>query len=89
MTAEQRDGEVVTSVADQGPGIPPEEAPRLFQRYGRTTAGESRREGLGLGLYITRRLVEAHGGRIWVKSQAGAGSTFSFTLPIAREAVTP
>jgi len=84
VTAEPRDGEVVTSISDQGPGIPPEELPRLFRRYARTAVGEARRDGLGLGLYITRKLVEAHGGRIWVQSQVGVGSTFSFSLPIAR-----
>ncbi len=65
----QRDGEIVTSVCDQGPGIAPEQLPRLFQRYYRTEAGGERQEGLGL--YITKRLVEAHGGRIWVRSQVG------------------
>jgi len=74
----------VTSVSDRGPGIPPEDLPKLFQRYARTTVGEDRRDGLGLGLYITRKLVEAHGGRIWVESQVGVGSTFSFSLPVAR-----
>ncbi len=77
------DGEVVTSILDQGPGIPPEERPHLFERYRRTRAGRERREGLGLGLYITRRLVEAHGGRVWVESDVGKGSVFSFTLPVA------
>ncbi len=84
VTAQQRNGEIVTSVLDQGPGIPREDLPRLFQRYGRTTAAETRREGLGLGLYITRKLVEAHGGRIWVESRVGVGSTFSFSLPAAQ-----
>ena len=81
----QRDGEIVTAVADQGPGIPPEDLPQLFQRYRRARGAkaEAEREGLGLGLYITRRLVEAHGGRIWAESQVGVGSTFSFSLPIA------
>jgi signal transduction histidine kinase len=79
----QRDGEVVTSVSDQGPGIPPEELARLFQRYYRTTAARERREGLGLGLYITHKLVEAHGGAIWAESEVGKGSTFSFSLPQA------
>ncbi|MDI7275668.1 MAG: PAS domain S-box protein, partial [Anaerolineae bacterium] len=80
----QEDGWVVTTVSDRGPGIPPEDLPRLFQRYFRTVAGRERREGVGLGLYITRRLVEAHGGRIWVESELGVGSTFSFSLPVAR-----
>ncbi len=78
-----REGVVVTSVTDRGAGIPPEELPRLFQRYYRAGVGRERREGLGLGLYISRLLVEAHGGRIWVESQVGVGSTFSFSLPSA------
>lgn len=80
VTARQEDGWLVTAVSDRGPGIPPEHLGRLFERYFRGNAG---REGVGLGLYITKRLVEAHGGRIWAESEVGAGSTFSFTLPIA------
>jgi len=80
-----REGEVVTSVSDEGRGIAPEELPRLFERYYRTRQAREQREGLGLGLYITRGLVEAHGGRVWVESQVGKGSTFSFTLPVADE----
>jgi len=76
-----RDGQVVTAVADHGPGIAPEGLPHLFERYYRTGEARERQEGLGLGLYITRKLVEAHGGRIWVESEPGQGSTFSFTLP--------
>ncbi len=75
---------VVTSVTDRGRGIAPEDVPRLFQRYFRAEAGRGR-EGVGLGLYITRTLVEAHGGRIWVESEPGRGSTFSFSLPLARD----
>ena len=81
----QQDNEVITAVSDQGRGIAPEDIPRLFQRYFRTDTGRAQREGLGLGLYITRTLVEAHGGRIWVESEVGKGSTFSFSLPVARE----
>ncbi len=77
------EGEVITSVADRGPGIPPAELPRLFQRYYRVQVVGEGREGLGLGLYITKGLVEAHGGRIWVESEPGQGCTFSFTLPLA------
>ncbi len=79
----RRNGEVIISVSDRGRGIPPGDIPRLFQRYYRAEAGRERREGLGLGLYITRTLVEAHGGRIWVEIEVGKGSTFHFTLPVA------
>ena len=75
-----RGAEALVSVADRGIGIPAEELPRLFDRFYRA-AGANRAEGLGLGLYITRGLVEAHGGRIDVESEPGRGSTFSFTLP--------
>lgn len=77
-----RDGEVVVSVSDHGKGISPDELPYLFQRFHRAR-NERRAEGIGLGLYITRLLVEAHGGQIQVESEVGCGSTFSFTLPIA------
>ncbi len=75
-------GKAIVSVIDHGVGIAAEEVPRLFQRYFRGRAGESR-EGLGLGLYIARLIVEAHGGRIWVESEPGKGSTFNFSLPLA------
>ncbi|MCL5109371.1 MAG: PAS domain-containing sensor histidine kinase [Chloroflexi bacterium] len=74
---------VVAAVVDRGPGIPAEQLGRLFQRYYRAAAARDRREGLGLGLYITKALVEAHGGRIWVESEVGKGSRFCFTLPPA------
>jgi PAS domain S-box-containing protein len=70
------------SVADTGPGINPEDQPRLFERFYRaeTTAGGAK--GFGIGLYVVRMLVEEHGGRIWVESQPGEGSRFIFTLPL-------
>ena len=80
----RRPGELVTTVTDHGPGIPPEELPQLFERYRRARAALETREGLGLGLYITKGLVEAHGGRIWAESRVGQGSSFSFTLPVAK-----
>lgn len=76
--------EVITSVSDRGAGITPEEIPLLFQRFGRTSVGRRSRKSIGLGLYIARRLVEAHGGRIWVESEVGKGSTFYFSLQAAR-----
>ncbi|MHB1415282.1 MAG: PAS domain-containing sensor histidine kinase, partial [Chloroflexota bacterium] len=79
----QRDGQAVVSVSDQGSGIPPEDLPHLFERYYRAR-NERRAEGLGLGLYIARLIIEAHGGRIWVESTPGQGSTFSFTVPLAK-----
>jgi PAS domain S-box-containing protein len=85
VSATQADGEVVVSVTDRGPGIRPEDLSHIFERYYRTQMARKAREGLGLGLYITRRLVEAHGGRIWVESQVGVGSTFSFSLPVAAQ----
>jgi PAS domain S-box-containing protein len=75
------DREVTVSVADRGIGINSEDIPRLFQRYARTKRA-GRIEGIGLGLYITRLLVEAHGGRIWVDSTPDEGSTFYFSLPL-------
>ena len=83
LRARQDKQEMVISVSDQGAGIAPEDLPHLFERYYRTEAGRRKAEGVGLGLYITKLLVEAHGGRIWVDSQPGYGSTFSFTLPLA------
>ena len=84
VAAERRNGLVMVTVADQGPGIPPEDLPRLFARYFRAK-GTQKKEGLGLGLYISRILVEAHGGKIWAESEVGSGSTFYFTLPVFRE----
>ena len=68
------------AVHDVGKGIPPAELPRLFNKFFRGSEG-GRPSGSGLGLYIARGLVEAHGGRIAAESRLGEGSTFSFTLP--------
>ena len=79
----QEDNQAVVSVSDRGPGIPPERQAQLFEAFTRGVAEEYRRTGgLGLGLYISRGIVQAHGGRIWVESQVGVGSTFTFTLPL-------
>jgi signal transduction histidine kinase len=71
------------SVSDTGVGIPAEDVPRLFDKYEQARTRATRSEkGTGLGLYITRQLVELHGGQIKVDSEEGKGSTFSFTIPI-------
>ncbi len=81
LHAERVDGGVRISVEDGGPGIAPGDLPRIFERYYRGLRHEG--EGLGLGLFIVRKLVEAHGGKITVDSRPGHGSTFTVTLPVA------
>ena len=74
--------EVVINVSDEGPGIPAEEQERIFERFYRSqSALQGGRPGAGLGLFLTRAIVEAHGGRIWVESDGKHGSTFCFSLP--------
>jgi len=76
------DEEVDITVTNHGPGIPPEDIPHLFHRFARTAkARSSRKPGLGVGLYIAKELVVAHGGRIWVESTPGETTTFHVVLP--------
>ena len=70
---------VVVHVCDEGTGIAPEHLPHIFDRFYLTEISE---EGVGLGLYICKELVQAMGGEIWVVSEVGQGSTFSFALPM-------
>jgi signal transduction histidine kinase len=79
------DHEVLVSVTDTGPGIAPEDHERIFAEFQQTDVGLKQREGTGLGLALSKRLVELHGGRIWVESELGHGSRFVFTLPIDEE----
>jgi signal transduction histidine kinase len=79
--AERHDSEVCFSVADTGQGIAPKHLTRLFDRFWQERPTD--RRGAGLGLYIAKGIVEAHGGRIWVESTLGQGTTFFFTLPVA------
>ncbi len=75
-------GEAKVWVKDSGVGIPPQEMGSLFEKYRQTTSGRAAKEkGTGLGLVICKMIVEAHGGRIWVESEEGKGTIFSFTLP--------
>ena len=73
--------EALFAVSDTGPGIPEAELPHLFEPY--WSAQRHAKKGTGLGLYISKGIVEAHGGRLWVESQQGEGATFYFTLPVA------
>ena len=78
VSAHTIDGFVEISVADTGPGIPPEDVERIFEEFQQV---KGTAEGTGLGLPLARRFVELHGGRLWVTSRQGEGSTFTFTLP--------
>ena len=83
VEAKEQAGEgVVVTVADEGIGVPPEHQERIFERFYRVDASDAREVyGYGLGLYIAKKLVQAQGGRIWLESEVGKGSRFSFTLP--------
>jgi signal transduction histidine kinase len=73
------------SVADTGAGIAPEDQEAIFEEFRQVGTADKKVEGTGLGLALSRKFIELHGGRIWVKSQVGQGSTFTFTLPARRE----
>lgn len=86
ITAYRRDDDMVQiDVSDTGPGIPADQMNRLFTRFFRVEGNNSPERGSGLGLVITRQLVERHGGKVWAHSDVGRGSTFSIALPIAHE----
>ena len=72
-------GDFIFSVADNGNGIPQEDIPHLFKRFSQGTS-KKRSTGTGLGLYLSRQIIEAHGGKIWVESKVNKGSEFSFLL---------
>ena len=82
VRATQANGEVRVSVADSGPGIAAADLDRIFEQFQQTEAGARQHEGTGLGLALSKRFVELHGGRIWCDSEEGKGSTFVFTLPL-------
>jgi signal transduction histidine kinase len=82
LKAGRRDGAVEISVADTGIGIAPDDQAAIFEEFRQVGSDERRREGTGLGLTLAKKFVELHGGRIWVESELGRGSTFTFTLPV-------
>jgi len=81
LRVEAGGSEATVSVTDTGPGVSPEELPRLFERYWR--GHRTRHAGSGLGLAIAKAIVDAHAGRIWAESRVGEGATFRFTLPLS------
>ena len=81
VSATRVNGEVRVSVADTGPGVAPEDRERIFEEFQQSDTGDGYREGTGLGLALSKRFVELHGGRIWLESEVGHGSTFTFSLP--------
>jgi signal transduction histidine kinase len=85
ISAHVEDGHVEVAVADTGPGISPDELETIFEEFEQTSAGRQA-EGTGLGLPLSRKLVELHGGRLWAESEPGHGSTFRFTLPVEAQA---
>jgi signal transduction histidine kinase/ActR/RegA family two-component response regulator/putative methionine-R-sulfoxide reductase with GAF domain len=82
VRAARRDDELVVTVADTGVGIPPEDRERIFESFQQGGRGVARTEGTGLGLTLTRRIVELFDGRLWVESEVGVGSTFGFAVPV-------
>jgi signal transduction histidine kinase len=81
VSATRVNGEIRVSVADTGPGVAPEDRDRIFEEFQQSETGVGQREGTGLGLALSKRFVELHGGRIWLESELGRGSTFTFALP--------
>jgi signal transduction histidine kinase len=75
---------VEVSVSDTGVGIAPEDQEAVFEEFRQVGTADKKIEGTGLGLTLCRKFVELHGGRIWVKSELGKGSRFTFTIPIGQ-----
>ena len=84
VSARLDDGQVEIAVTDTGPGIAPEELETIFEEFTQATDGK-RAEGTGLGLPLSQKLVELHGGRLWVESEVDRGSTFRFTIPVRQD----
>jgi len=89
VSAMRTKGEVQIAVRDSGVGIAPDDQATLFKEFAQTADGRHAAEGTGLGLTLAKRFVELHGGRIWVDSQVGAGSTFTFALPALLRSMAP
>ena len=83
IKSEPDDGQLLISVSDTGVGLPPEQSDQIFRAFFTT-----KDNGTGMGLPITRSIIESHGGRLWVTDTAGRGATFQFTLPATAAAHT-
>ncbi len=81
VSAQATNGLIAVAVSDTGPGIAPADQELIFEEFRQARAESKRHEGTGLGLPLSRKFIELHGGRLWVESVEGAGSTFRFTLP--------
>jgi signal transduction histidine kinase len=84
VSATPRNGSVEVSVSDTGIGIAPEDQEKVFEEFRQVGTASKKIEGTGLGLTLCRKFVGLHGGKIWVKSEIGVGSTFTFTIPVRR-----
>ncbi len=89
VRVERLDGEARVAVRDTGPGIAPEDQARIFEEFQQSKVGMHTEESTGLGLTLAKRFVELHGGRLWVDSEVGKGSTFTFALPVKDARVSP
>jgi signal transduction histidine kinase len=90
VQARRRNGEVHVSVRDTGIGIAPEDLAKVFDEFQQVGKATDRsREGTGLGLTLAKRFIELHGGRIWIASEIGKGTTFTFALPDHRASAAP
>jgi signal transduction histidine kinase len=85
VQASPGDGVVEVSVIDTGVGIAPEDQEAIFEEFRQVGTAAKKVEGTGLGLASSRKFIELHGGQIWVESQVGVGSTFTFSIPVRRD----
>jgi signal transduction histidine kinase len=89
VSAKQKDNGILISISDTGPGIAPADEAVVFEAFKQTNTGLRQAGGTGLGMPIAKNLTEAHGGRLWLESQVGKGTTFYVALPVKSETLVP